>query len=71
MGCSRQEQQSGLPFLRPGDLSNPRIKLASPAAPALRQILYLGATREALIVVNTLLIQLSCHKWLTDMLGHY
>ena len=36
-----------------------------------RQILYLGATREALIVVNTLLIQLSCHKWLTDMLGHY
>ena len=36
-----------------------------------RQILYLGATREALIIVNTLLIQLSCHKWLTGMLGHY
>ena len=35
MGCSRQEQQSGLPFLRPGDLSNPRIKLASPAAPVI------------------------------------
>ena len=32
---SQQECWSGLPFLSPGDLPNPKIKLASPASPAL------------------------------------
>ena len=31
MGFSRQEYWSGLPFLSPGDLSDPGIKLVSPA----------------------------------------
>ena len=31
LGFSRQEHWSGLPFSPPGDLSNPRIKPASPA----------------------------------------
>ena len=31
MGFSRQEQWSGLPLPSPGDLSNPGIKLRSPA----------------------------------------
>jgi len=31
MGFSRQEYWSGLPFPSPGDLSDPGIKLASPA----------------------------------------
>ena len=31
MGFSRQEYWSGLPFPTPGDLSNPGIKLVSPA----------------------------------------
>ena len=34
VGFSRQEQWSGLPFPPPGDLSNPRIKPASPESPA-------------------------------------
>jgi len=33
MGFPRQEYWSGLPFLSPGDLPNPRIKPASPALP--------------------------------------
>ena len=32
---SRQEYWSGLPFLPPGDLPNPRIEPMSPASPAL------------------------------------
>ena len=35
-GFSRQEYWSGLPFPPPGDLSNPRIKLASPVSPTLQ-----------------------------------
>ena len=35
MGFSRQEYWSGFPFPPPGDLHNPGIKPASPAAPAL------------------------------------
>ena len=35
MRFCRQEYWSGLPFPPPGDLPDPRIKLASPAAPAL------------------------------------
>ena len=35
MGFPRQEYWSGLPFLSPGDLSNPEIELASPASRAL------------------------------------
>ena len=35
MGFSRQEYGSGLPFLPPEDLPNPRIELASLASPAL------------------------------------
>ena len=35
MGFSRQEYWSGLPFLFPGDLPNPRIELMSPASPEL------------------------------------
>ena len=31
MGCSRQEYWSGLPFLPPGDLPDPRIEPTSPA----------------------------------------
>ena len=31
MGFSSQEDWSGLPFLSPGDLPDPGIKLASPA----------------------------------------
>ena len=31
MGFPRQEYWSGLPFPSPGDLSNPGIKLTSPA----------------------------------------
>ena len=31
MGFSRQEYWTGLPFLPPGDLPNPGIKLTSPA----------------------------------------
>ena len=36
MGFLRQEYWSGLSFPTPGDLSNPRIKSASPAALALQ-----------------------------------
>ena len=36
MGFSMQEYWSGLPFLPPGDLSNPGIELESPAAPVLQ-----------------------------------
>ena len=36
MGFSRQEHQSGLPFPSPGDLPNPGIELAAPAAPVLQ-----------------------------------
>ena len=35
MGLSRQEPRSGLPFLPPGDLSNPGIEPPSPVFPAL------------------------------------
>ena len=35
MEFSRQEYWSGLPFLPPGDLPNPRIEPMSPASPAL------------------------------------
>ena len=35
MGFPRQEHWSGLPFPSPGDLSDPRIKPASPVSPAL------------------------------------
>ena len=35
MGFSRPEYWSGLPFLPPGDLSNPGIEPASPTSPAL------------------------------------
>ena len=34
MGFSRQEYRSGLPFLPPGDLSDPAIKPESPGSPA-------------------------------------
>ena len=34
MGFSRQEYLSGLPFLSPGDLPDPGIKLGSPALQA-------------------------------------
>ena len=34
MGFSKQEYWSGLPFPSPGDLSDPRIKPASPALQA-------------------------------------
>ena len=34
MGFSRQEYWSGVPFLSPGDLSDPRIKPGSPALEA-------------------------------------
>ena len=36
MGFFRQEYWSGLPFPLPGDLSDPGIKPASPAAPTLQ-----------------------------------
>ena len=36
MGFSWQEYWSGLSFALPGDLPDPRIKLASPESPALR-----------------------------------
>ena len=36
MGFSRQEYWSGLPVPPPGDLPGPRIKLLSPASPALQ-----------------------------------
>ena len=36
MGFSRQEYWSGLPYSPPGDLPDPGIKPASPAAPALQ-----------------------------------
>ena len=35
MGFPRQKYWSGLPFLSPGDLSDPGIELASPVSPAL------------------------------------
>ena len=35
MGFSRQEYQSGLPFLTPGDLLDPGIEPASPVSSAL------------------------------------
>ena len=35
MGFSRQEYWSGVPFLLPGDLSDPGIQTASLASPAL------------------------------------
>ena len=35
LGFSRQEYWSGVPFPLPGDLPDPGIKPASPAAPAL------------------------------------
>ena len=35
MGFPRREHWIGLPFPFPGDLPNPRIKLASPASPSL------------------------------------
>ena len=41
MGLSRQAYCSGLPFSPPGDLSDPRIKLASPVSLPLWQILSL------------------------------
>ena len=34
-GFSRQEYQTGLPFLLPGDLPDPGIEPASPVSPAL------------------------------------
>ena len=34
MGFPRQEDQSGLSFPSPGDLSNPRIERVSPAKPS-------------------------------------
>ena len=36
IGFFRQEQQSGLPFLPPGDLLNPGIEPTSPVSPALQ-----------------------------------
>ena len=36
MGFSRQEYQSGLPFLPPGDIPDPGIKPASPVSPTLQ-----------------------------------
>ena len=43
MGFSRQEYCSGLPFLLPGDLSNPGIKLVSLASPVLAGGLFTAA----------------------------
>ena len=37
LGFSKQEYWSGLPFPSPGNLSNPGIETASPAAPALQE----------------------------------
>ena len=37
MGFSRQEYQSGLPCLPPGDLFHTGIELSSPAVPALQE----------------------------------
>ena len=36
MGFSREEYWNGLPFLPPGNLPNPGIKLVSPVSPALQ-----------------------------------
>ena len=44
MGFSRQEYQSGLPFLSPGDFPDPGMETESPFG---RQILYCWATWEA------------------------
>ena len=49
MGFSRQEHWSGLLFPSPGDLPNSGVEPVSLASPALRQILYHWATREATI----------------------
>ena len=49
MGFSRQEYWSGLPFLSPGDLSDPRIECTSLMSPALAGRFFTArATREAL-----------------------
>ena len=51
MGFSRQEYWSGLPFLSPGDLCNPGIKLMSPNVACIgRQVLYPCTTGEALML---------------------
>ena len=58
MGFSRQEYWSGLPFLSPGALPNPGIKLASLASPALAGRFFTSpATREAQFILSGPLIQ--------------
>ena len=47
MGLSRQEYWSGLPCPLPGDLFDPGIQPAAPAAPALQADSYPRASKEA------------------------
>ena len=56
MGFSRQEYWSRLSCPPPGDLPDPRIKLVSPAAPALQVDLYGQALGETHVKDNTSLI---------------
>ena len=58
MGFPRQESWSGLPFLSPGNLPNPGIRLASLASPALAGRFFISpATREAQFILSGPLIQ--------------
>ena len=55
IGCSRQENWSGLSFSPSGDLPDPGVKPVSPASlPHCRWILYCWATREAPFIHPTL-----------------
>ena len=50
MGFSRQEYRSGLPFISPGHLPDPRIEPASLVSPALAgEFFTISTTWEALV----------------------
>ena len=58
MEFSKQEYWSGLPFLTPGDLSNPGIEPMSLASPALADGFFtISTTREAYVTLDSSSIQ--------------
>ena len=69
----RQEYWSGLPFLFPGNLPNPGIKLASLASPALAGKFFTTSTTWEALCVSSSIIFKNCsqsHKKNHLYLGH-
>ena len=70
MGFSQQEHWNGLPFLSPGDLPSPGIKLKFLASPALAGRFFINEPPE--FVPNSIVVDLLCglraDSWILPLL---